>query len=117
MQFKRLVKNKTNSKSQELNAQGAIEYLLIIGAAIIVVAILVIMLSGILSTTPKDNEENIDVAFDELKNVTYSKIGYAMNVEPGEEKDFFLDIEPNEKKLSIVFGTSPKVEEMQEITN
>lgn len=108
MQLKSFFNNKSDS-----SAQGAIEYLLIIGAAIIVVAILVIMLSGILSTTPKDNEENIDVAFDELKNVTYSKIGYAMEVNPGSEEEFFLDIEPNEKKLNVVFGASPKVEEIK----
>jgi len=40
--------------------QGAIEYLLIIGAAIIVVAIVVIMLTGILSNSDTDTEQATD---------------------------------------------------------
>ncbi len=41
----------------EKQGQGAIEYLLIIGAAIIVVAIVVIMLAGILGSTDTDTDQ------------------------------------------------------------
>lgn len=41
----------------EKQGQGAIEYLLIIGAAIIVVAIVVIMLAGILTNTDQNTDD------------------------------------------------------------
>ncbi len=97
MQVKRFVKNKTNFKFQELNAQGAIEYLLIIGAAIIVVAILVLMISGILGSNTNNNDENVEVAFDQLKDITYKKIGYAVEVGKGETKEFLIDVDATEK--------------------
>jgi len=52
----------------EQKAQGAIEYLLIIGAAILVVAIVIIALSGVLTTTKGQNDMNdVNNAKDILK--------------------------------------------------
>lgn len=45
----------------EQKAQGAIEYLLIIGAAILVVAIVIIALSGVLTSAKNDQNSMGDV--------------------------------------------------------
>lgn len=53
-------------------AQGAIEYLLIIGAAILVVAIVILAVNGALGTGTKANEsatEGVSGALDNLKNL------------------------------------------------
>ena len=53
----------------EQKAQGAIEYLLIIGAAILVVAIVIIAISGVLTTTKGQNDMNdVNNAKDILKD-------------------------------------------------
>ncbi len=55
----------------ENKAQGAIEYLLIIGAAIIVVAIVIIMMTGILNSTSEQSDAGqsaVESGFDELGN-------------------------------------------------
>lgn len=57
----------------EQKAQGAIEYLLIIGAAILVVAIVILLMTGIISG---GNDQAIDANtalnenFDSLENLT-----------------------------------------------
>ena len=42
----------------ETKAQGAIEYLLVIGAVILVVAVVIIALSGVLSNTKQQTDSN-----------------------------------------------------------
>jgi len=49
-------------------AQGAIEYLLIIGAAIIVVAIVVILISGV-ATTDQGGKEGLQSGYSGLQNI------------------------------------------------
>lgn len=59
---------KKEGKPMEQKAQGAIEYLLIIGAAILVVAIVIIALSGVLDSTKGQNDMNdVNKAKDELR--------------------------------------------------
>ncbi len=56
----------------ENKAQGAIEYLLIIGAAIIVVAIVIIMMTGILQSTDgatDDANAAIVTGYDDLNKL------------------------------------------------
>ena len=58
----------------EQRAQGAIEYLLIIGAAIIVVALVIILMSGILTgTSPSVNDANqsINKGYSDLNDVNF----------------------------------------------
>jgi hypothetical protein len=53
----------------EQKAQGAIEYLLIIGAAILVVAIVIIAVSGVLTGAKGQNDMNdVNAAKDTLKD-------------------------------------------------
>ncbi|MFA6319486.1 MAG: class III signal peptide [archaeon] len=54
----------------EQKAQGAIEYLLIIGAAILVVAIVIIALSGVLTgaTEEQGDMNDLNDAKEQLKN-------------------------------------------------
>lgn len=54
----------------EQKAQGAIEYLLIIGAAILVVAIVIIAVSGVLTGAKADQNgmNDINTAKNQLKN-------------------------------------------------
>ena len=61
-----------NNKTITQKAQGAIEYLLIIGAAILVVAIVIIAVTGSLSTSKTDlNNSNKDVnsAYDSIRGL------------------------------------------------
>ncbi len=53
----------------EQKAQGAIEYLLIIGAAILVVAIVIIALSGVLTGARQDQNgmDDLNKAKDQLR--------------------------------------------------
>jgi len=55
----------------EEKAQGSLEYLLIIGAAILVVAIVIIALTGVLGNTQGTADQstrNLDDAIDDLNN-------------------------------------------------
>ncbi len=76
-----MVENMVNKKAQgakapnESIAQGAIEYLLIIGAAILVVAVVIVAITGVLGTG-KENATNdaVDQTKNELIQSTATKI-------------------------------------------
>jgi amino acid permease len=54
--------------SNKQKAQGAIEYLLIIGSAILVVAVVIVALSGVLNTGTTDTNEQT-TAFNTSTNI------------------------------------------------
>jgi hypothetical protein len=91
-------------KSKE-KAQGAIEYLLVLGAAIIVVAIVILLMTGLVSDPPNNRE----AVFDAQKQLQYETIGYKLSADPGEIETFELDILPEDPKVTSVFGTTPVV--------
>lgn len=85
-------------------AQGAIEYLLVLGAAIIVVAIVIILLTGVISNTNNIDEE---VAFSAQKDLQYKNLGYSINVSTGETKEFLFDVVAEDTQLDSLFGDNP----------
>lgn len=87
-------------------AQGAIEYLLIIGAAILVVAIVIIAMTAITSTGKDSANTQNEAVFDSQKNLKYSTIGYQINVTAGQVEDYLIDINTG-KKLNELFTGLP----------
>jgi len=61
---------------RDVRGQGALEYLLILGAAIIVVAVVIFMMLGAATTAPTDDATNsIDSSFDQLRDLVPSNGG------------------------------------------
>jgi hypothetical protein len=61
---------------RNVRGQGALEYLLILGAAIIVVAVVIFMMLGAATTAPTDDATNsIDSSFDQLRDLIPSSGG------------------------------------------
>lgn len=84
-------------------AQGAIEYLLIIGAAIIVIAIVVIALTGILDSGDKVTISTLNDYDDAQKTLRYPALGYAIKAIAGEITRFFIDVTPKNSQLTEIF--------------
>lgn len=81
----------------EKKGQGAIEYLLIIGAAILVVAVVIIALTGVLTTGQESTDKNnVDTIKDPLSGL--------LGVRLEEGKSYQMDLSiPEETSLDIIF--------------
>lgn len=87
-------------------AQGAIEYLLIIGAAIIVVAIVVLLVSSTVGTADNENAENsINTGYDYLGNLIPHKTELlTLSDVPGSE-EYALDLGNGTSQIIISFNS------------
>lgn len=92
--------------------QGAIEYLLIIGAAILVVAVVIIALSGVFNTAKQEstyNESTFD-AFDkqqaELKNLYFIKNQSTMYMQYGGPDTNIQNLQKTSTGVTICLGTT-----------
>lgn len=88
--------------------QGALEYLLIIGVAIIVVAIIIISILGIIQTptqTTNDSHTTIQSGYDRLLDRVI--LGQQMNFASG-YNEFLLTFEPENPSLQINFNDVPE---------
>lgn len=82
--------------------QGAIEYLLIIGAAILVVAVVIIAISGLLLTATEDTSQGeYQDSYADLKS---EHIGFPISIKPGEHTSFTLAIQPKNNSLTVIFS-------------
>jgi hypothetical protein len=87
-------------------AQGSIEYLLIIGAAILVVAVVIVAISGVLfnSTAENDSQETYTNG---LMDMRYEHIGFPISVSSGQHDSFVLALQPKNTSLPEIFSTAP----------
>ncbi len=101
-------------KKNRIKAQGALEYLLIVGVAVLVVAIVVLALSGILNTAKEENEIETDSIYSGLQGVIDASINKAtiiLRLNPGENTIQFSALGENNTWWSG-FGTTSSGNEL-----
>ncbi|OQA31765.1 MAG: hypothetical protein BWY55_00275 [archaeon ADurb.Bin336] len=86
-------------------AQGAIEYLLIIGVVILIVTVVVIALSGVLNSATEDTSQQ--EYQDSYLHMKYEHIGFPVAIKPGEHDSFTLALQPKNSSLPEIFKDAP----------
>lgn len=102
MQNNNKLKKFINKLTSTQRAQGAIEYLLIIGVAIIIVAVAIIALSGVLSSATEETSQK--EYYDSYADLKYQHIGFPISVKPGEHILFTLVVQPKNNLLPSIFS-------------
>ncbi len=102
-------KNQTNNFTQNSKAQGAIEYLLIIGAAIIVVAIVVILISGLV-TTNQGTEAGLQSGYTGLGDIldaSQNRVTFKLSLKPSEVNTIEFSSIEQDNSLWAMFSSLP----------
>ena len=86
-------------------AQGAIEYLLIIGVVILIVTVVIIALSGVLNSATEDTSQQ--EYQDSYLHMKYEHIGFPVAIKPGEHDSFTLALQPKNSSLPEIFKDAP----------
>ncbi len=90
MIFDKKAQGKKESLKEASIAQGAIEYLLIIGAAILIVAVVVIAITSITQNVPSSSKSEVQIVNDPLLMKTYEARGFTALRVSGEDFSFFV---------------------------
>ncbi|MFA6319353.1 MAG: hypothetical protein WCX66_00295 [archaeon] len=105
MQNNNKLKKFINKLTSTQRAQGAIEYLLIIGVVIIIVAIAIIALSGVLNSAKEETSQK--EYYNSYADLKYQHIGFPISVKPGEHILFTLAVQPKNNSLLSIFSEAP----------
>ncbi|MFA7134219.1 MAG: hypothetical protein WC122_04570 [archaeon] len=92
---------------KDFKAQGAIEYLLIIGVVILIVAVAIIALSGVLTQGSSSVKDDSLSYYDSLMDLKTEHIGLSFKIKAGTHESFTVAVQPEDNSLNTIFSSAP----------